>query len=183
MDAQNNFYFIEVNARIQVEHPVTEMVTSIDLVQQQIRIAAGEPLAFGQEDVVPRGHAIECRINSEDPENDFRPSPGKVTAISAPRWARGTLGLTRPLRLRRAFQLRLFAGQADRLGASRLEAIVRMRRALDELQIEGVKTTIPLHRRVLRNADFVEGHIDTTWVERVLIPRPAPADRGVALSS
>ncbi|MGO9601356.1 MAG: acetyl-CoA carboxylase biotin carboxylase subunit [Isosphaeraceae bacterium] len=182
VDAQNNFYFIEVNARIQVEHPVTEMVTGIDLVQQQIRIAAGEPLPFGQEDIVPRGHSIECRINSEDPENNFRPSPGQVTAISPP----GGPGVRWDSHVRSGYVVPpnydSLLGKLIVWAPSRLEAIVRMRRALDELQIEGVKTTISLQRRVLRNADFVEGRIDTTWVERVLIARPAPADRGAALS-
>jgi acetyl-CoA carboxylase biotin carboxylase subunit len=182
VDAQNNFYFIEVNARIQVEHPVTEMVTGIDLVQQQIRVAAGEPLPFGQEDVVPRGHAIECRINSEDPENDFRPSPGQITAILAP----GGPGVRWDSHVRSGYivppNYDSLLGKLIVWAPSRHEAIVRMRRALDELHIEGVKTTIPLHRRVLRHADFVEGRVDTTWVERVLIPRPASDDRGAPLS-
>jgi len=182
VDAQNNFYFIEVNARIQVEHPVTEMITGIDLVQQQIRIAAGEPLPFGQEDVVPRGHAIECRINSEDPENDFRPSPGQVSAISVP----GGPGVRWDSHVRAGYVVPpnydSLLGKLIVWAPSRLEAIVRMRRALDELQIEGVKTTIPLHRRVLRNPDFVEGRVDTTWVERVLISKAAPEDRGAALA-
>ena len=183
VDAQNNFYFIEVNARIQVEHPVTEMITGIDLVQQQIRIAAGEPLPFGQGDIVPRGHAIECRINSEDPENDFRPSPGQVTAISAP----GGPGVRWDSHVRAGYVVPpnydSLLGKLIVWAPSRLEAIVRMRRALDELQIEGVKTTIPLHRRVLRNPDFVESRVDTTWVERVLIPKAAPENRGTALSA
>jgi acetyl-CoA carboxylase biotin carboxylase subunit len=183
VDAQNNFYFIEVNARIQVEHPITEMVTGIDLVQQQIRIAAGESLPFGQKDIVPRGHAIECRINSEDPENNFRPSPGQVTAISAP----GGPGVRWDSHVRSGYivppNYDSLLGKLIVWAPSRPEAIVRMRRALDELQIEGVKTTIPLHRKVLRSVDFAEGHVDTTWVERVLIPRQAHQDREAALSA
>ena len=173
VDAENRFYFIEVNARIQVEHPVTEMVTGIDLVQQQIRIAAGEPLPFHQEDVVTRGHSIECRINSEDPDNDFRPSPGQITALRVPggpgvRWdSHVHAGYTVPP------NYDSLLGKLIVHAPTRPEALARMRRALDELVIEGVQTTIPLHRRIFRNKDFIEGHVDTTWVERVIIPRPA----------
>jgi acetyl-CoA carboxylase, biotin carboxylase subunit len=172
VDADNRFYFIEVNARIQVEHPVTEMVTGIDLVQQQIRIAAGEPLPYRQEDIVTRGHAIECRINSEDPDNDFRPSPGRITALRIPggpgaRWdSHAQVGYTVPP------NYDSLLGKLIVHAATRLEAIARMRRALDELVVEGVKTTIPLHRKAFRNKDFIDGRVDTTWVERVLIPRP-----------
>jgi acetyl-CoA carboxylase, biotin carboxylase subunit len=172
VDADNRFYFIEVNARIQVEHPVTEMVTGIDLVQQQIRIAAGEPLPYRQEDIVTRGHAIECRINSEDPDNDFRPSPGRITALRIPggpgaRWdSHAQVGYTVPP------NYDSLLGKLIVHAATRLEAIARMRRALDELVVEGVKTTIPLHRKTFRNKDFIDGRVDTTWVERVLIPRP-----------
>ncbi|MGO9816265.1 MAG: acetyl-CoA carboxylase biotin carboxylase subunit [Isosphaeraceae bacterium] len=172
VDADNRFYFIEVNARIQVEHPVTEMVTGIDLVQQQIRIAAGEPLPYRQEDIVTRGHAIECRINSEDPDNDFRPSPGRITALRIPggpgvRWdSHAQLGYTVPP------NYDSLLGKLIVHAATRLGAIARMRRALDELVVEGVKTTIPLHRKAFRNKDFIDGRVDTTWVERVLIPQP-----------
>jgi len=172
VDADNRFFFIEVNARIQVEHPVTEMVTGIDLVQQQIRIAAGEPLPYRQEDIVTRGHAIECRINSEDPDNDFRPSPGRITALRIPggpgvRWdSHAQVGYTVPP------NYDSLLGKLIVHAATRLEAIARMRRALDELVVEGVKTTIPLHRKAFRNKDFIDGRVDTTWVERVLIPQP-----------
>ncbi len=114
VDSDNNFYFIEVNARIQVEHPVTEMVTGIDLVKQQIRIAAGEKLPFTQADIATVGHSFECRINSEDPDNDFRPSPGRITAPADSRRARRPLGLARAGRLQRAAELRLAGRQADR---------------------------------------------------------------------
>ena len=170
VDADNRFYFIEVNARIQVEHPVTEMVTGIDLVQQQIRIAAGEPLPFAQRDVVTRGHSFECRINSEDPDNDFRPSPGKITALSIPggpgvRWdSHVLLGYSVPP------HYDSLVGKLIVHAPTRAEALARMRRALDELVVEGVHTTIPLHRRIFRNRDFIEGRVDTTWVERVLMP-------------
>jgi len=170
VDADNNFYFIEVNARIQVEHPVTEMVTGIDLVKQQIRIAAGEPLPFRQEDVVVRGHSIECRINSEDPDNEFRPSPGRITALRVPggpgvRWdSHIEAGYTVPS------NYDSLLGKLIVHGPTRLEALATLRRALDELRIDGVQTTIPLHRKIARHADFVAGRVDTTWVERVLLP-------------
>ena len=171
VDSDNKFYFIEVNARIQVEHPVTEMVTGIDLVKLQIRIAAGEALPFTQSDIVTRGHSMECRINSEDPDNDFRPSPGKITALNVPggpgvRWdSHVQVGYTVPP------HYDSLVGKLIVHGADRAEAMARMRRALDELVIEGIQTTIPLHRRIFRNRDFIEGRVDTTWVERVLMPR------------
>ena len=152
VDADNKFYFIEVNARIQVEHPVTEMVTGIDLVKQQIRIAAGEPLPFRQEDIVTRGHAIECRINSEDPDNDFRPSPGRITALRVPggpgvRWdSHVQAGYTVP------------PNYDSLLGKLIVHAPTRARGHRDgcagrstSWSIEGVKTTIPLHRRIFRD--------------------------------
>ncbi|MGC8640654.1 MAG: acetyl-CoA carboxylase biotin carboxylase subunit [Isosphaeraceae bacterium] len=171
VDEDNRFYFIEVNARIQVEHPVTEMVTGIDLVREQIRIAAGEPLSMRQDEIVSRGHAIECRINSEDPDNDFRPSPGRITAIRVPggpgvRWdSHVQAGYTVPP------NYDSLLGKLIVHAPSRREAFARMRRALEELAIEGVRTTIPMHRRILHAADFIEGRVDTTWVERVLMPQ------------
>jgi acetyl-CoA carboxylase biotin carboxylase subunit len=171
VDTDDRFYFIEVNARIQVEHPVTEMVTGIDLVQQQIRIAAGEPLPFQQEDIVHQGHAIECRINSEDPDNDFRPSPGRITEIRVP----GGPGVRWDSHVQAGYSVPpnydSLLGKLIVHAPSRPEALARMRRALDELMIEGVMTTIPLHRKILRERDFIEGKVDTTWVERMLIPQ------------
>ncbi len=170
VDADNHFYFIEVNARIQVEHPVTEAITGIDLVKQQIRVAAGEKLGFGQSEVTTRGHAFECRINSEDPDNDFRPSPGRITALKIPggpgiRWdSHVQLGYTVPP------NYDSLVGKLIAHAPSRDEAIATMRRALDELVIEGIQTTIPLHKRIFRNRDFIENRVDTTWVERVLMP-------------
>ncbi len=173
VDADHRFYFIEVNARIQVEHPVTEMITGIDLVKQQIRIAAGEPLPFTQKEVVARGHAFECRINSEDPDHDFRPSPGRITAMRLPggpgvRWdSHVQVGYSVPP------NYDSLVGKLIVHAPSRDEAMATMRRALDELVIEGIQTTIPLHKRVFRTRDFLEGRVDTTWVERVLMP-PRP---------
>jgi len=175
IDTENNFYFIEVNARIQVEHPITEMVTGIDLVKQQIKIAAGERLPFRQKDITPRGHAIECRINSEDPENDFRPSPGRITALQLPggpgvRWdSHIQIGYTVPP------HYDSLLGKLIVHAPTRPEALATMRRALDELVIEGISTTIPLHRRIVRNPDFIAGRVDTTWVERdVLTAKSRP---------
>jgi acetyl-CoA carboxylase, biotin carboxylase subunit len=169
VDADNNFYFIEVNARIQVEHPVTEMVTGIDLVKQQLKIAAGEPLPFRQKDIALRGHAIECRINSEDPDNDFRPSPGRITDLRLP----GGPGVRWDSHIYPGYVVPPYydslLGKLIVHAPTRPEAIATMRRALDELRIEGVRTTISLHRRIFRDADFISGRIDTTWVERVLL--------------
>jgi acetyl-CoA carboxylase, biotin carboxylase subunit len=173
VDSDNNFYFIEVNARIQVEHPVTEMVTGIDLVKQQIKIAAGEPLPFRQKDITLRGHSIECRINSEDPENDFRPSPGRITDLRLP----GGPGIRWDSHIYPGYVVPPYydslLGKLIVHAPTRPEAIATMRRALDELLIEGVRTTISLHRRIFRDADFISGHIDTTWVERVLLAQKA----------
>jgi len=170
VDADNNFYFIEVNTRIQVEHPVTEMVTGIDLVKQQIRIAAGEPLPFRQEDVTVRGHSIECRINSEDPDHDFRPSPGRITGLRVP----GGPGVRWDSHIQTGYSVPPYydslLGKLIVHAPTRLEALATMRRALDELVIEGIQTTIPLHRKIVRNPDFIAGKVDTTWVERVLLP-------------
>ncbi len=168
VDQQGNFYFIEINARIQVEHPVSEMVTGIDLVKAQIRVAAGEKLEIKQEDIVPRGHAIECRINAEDPANGFRPCPGRIERITAP----GGFGVR--------FDSHVAAGYVvpphydSLLGklivhqATRREAIETMARALKELRIEGIKTTVPLHLEVLANSAFHDSQVDTTFVERML---------------
>jgi acetyl-CoA carboxylase biotin carboxylase subunit len=176
LDADFNFYFIEVNARIQVEHPVTELVTGIDLIQQQIKIAAGEPLAYSQADVTQTGHAIECRINCEDPDHNFRPSPGTITGLRIP----GGPGVRWDSHIAVGYKVPpnydSMVGKLLVHAPTRLEAIARMRRALDELVIEGVPTTIPFHKRVMRNPDFVQGRVDTTWVERVfLAQRQEPA--------
>jgi acetyl-CoA carboxylase biotin carboxylase subunit len=170
VDADHNFFFIEVNARIQVEHPVTEMVTGIDLVKQQIRIAAGEPLPFSQAEVLQIGHSFECRINAEDPDNQFRPSPGTITGCRIP----GGRGVRWDSHIRVGYTVPPYydslVGKLIVNAPNRTEAIATMRRALDELEIVGIQTTIPLLRRIFRNPDFVDGRIDTTWVERILLP-------------
>jgi acetyl-CoA carboxylase biotin carboxylase subunit len=166
VDKENHFYFIEVNARIQVEHPVTELVTGIDLVREQIRIASGERLAFSQKEVVPRGSAIECRINAEDPAAGFRPSPGRITRWQAPGGpgvrldSHATTGYTVPPNYD-SLIAKLLVHQP-----TRIEALACMRRALAEFVVEGIKTTIPLHREILGHSAFVEGQVDTTFIER-----------------
>jgi acetyl-CoA carboxylase biotin carboxylase subunit len=170
VDEQNNFYFIEVNARIQVEHPVTEMVTGIDLVQQQIRIAFGEPLPFTQAEIQTHGHAFECRINSEDPDNDFRPSAGRITALQVP----GGPGVRWDSHIRAGYSIPphydSLAGKLIVHAPDRAAAMAKMRRALDELTIEGIRTTAPLHRRFFRDPTFANGRVHTTWVEREFLP-------------
>src|SRR5271156_5029159 len=159
VDKNNKFYFIEVNARIQVEHPVTELVTGIDLVREQIRIAAGEPLRFTQAEIVHRGVAMECRINAEDPSADFRPSPGTVTRWQTP----GGPGVRLDSHVTTGYRV---PPNYDSLIAkllvyqpTRTEALACMRRALAEFVVEGVKTTIPLHRDIFTNSAFVEGRV------------------------
>jgi acetyl-CoA carboxylase biotin carboxylase subunit len=163
-----DFHFIEVNARIQVEHPVTEMLTGIDLVKSQIRVAAGERLPVKQDDVEFSGHAIECRINAEDPDRSFAPSPGRIEVYVAP----GGPGVRMDSHVCAGYRIPPHYGSmigtliihAD----TRAESIQRMRRALDEIVIEGVKTTVPLHRRILRNSYFVAGDYSTRFLDDLL---------------
>ena len=166
VDRKGNFYFIELNARIQVEHPVTELITGIDLIKAQIRVAAGEPLPFSQEDIVSKGVAIECRINAEDPTKNFLPSPGKIEKLIAP----GGFGVR--------FDSHVYAGYTvspyydSMIGKllvhqpTRDEAIACMRRALAELKIEGIKTTTALLDKILAHSAFTEARVDTTFIER-----------------
>jgi acetyl-CoA carboxylase biotin carboxylase subunit len=165
MDRDGSFYFMEMNARIQVEHPVTEMVTGRDLVKDQIRIAAGGPLPLRQEDVVLHGHAIECRINAENPRQGFRPSPGLVSAFHLP----GGPGVRVDTHVYPEYTV---PSHYDSLlakiithGVDREEAIARMERALAECIIEGVETTLAFHRDILRNERFRQGRLDTSFVE------------------
>ncbi len=169
VDQQNNFYFIEVNARIQVEHPVTELVTGVDLIKQQIRVAAGEPLPFKQEDLLHRGCAIECRINAEDPAKNFQPCPGKITQMFVP----GGLGVRFDSHAHVGYTVPPYydsmIGKLIVHKPTRTEAIACMLRALSELRIEGIKTTVPFHIDVLRHKDFADGVVDTGWVERTFL--------------
>ncbi|KRQ87872.1 Biotin carboxylase [Caloramator mitchellensis] len=168
LDKNGDFYFIEMNTRIQVEHPVTEMITGIDLIKEQINIAAGKRLNFSQEDVVLEGHAIECRINAEDVENDFRPSPGKIEFLHFP----GGNGVRIDSAIYQGYTIPpTYDSMIAKLivhGKDRNEAIQRMKRALEEFVIEGVKTNIDLHYRLLGEEEFLEGNYDTGYLMRIL---------------
>jgi acetyl-CoA carboxylase biotin carboxylase subunit len=174
VDARRNFYFLEMNTRLQVEHPVTELVTGLDLVHLQMRIACGEKLPFRQEDVGLRGHAIECRIYAEDPANNFFPSPGKITKLLRPsgpgvREDSGVYqGWTVPLDYDPMLS-KLIVYAADRA-----TAIARMRRALDEYFVGGIKTNLPLFRRILEHPDFIAARIDTGFLDRLLAAEATP---------
>ncbi|HEY6272060.1 MAG TPA: acetyl-CoA carboxylase biotin carboxylase subunit [Terriglobales bacterium] len=174
VDAARNFFFLEMNTRLQVEHPVTELVTGLDLVQLQLRIASGERLPFRQEEISLRGHAMECRIYAEDPDNNFFPSPGKITRLleaSGPgvRLDSGVYeGWTVPLDYD-PMLAKLIVYAPDRASA-----LARMRRALDEYFVGGIKTNLPLLRRILEHQDFVAGEIDTGFLDRLLTAAAAP---------
>ena len=169
VDQQNNFYFIEVNARIQVEHPVTELVTGIDLIREQIRVAAGEKLRFQQKDIVQRDAAIECRINAEDPAHDFRPSPGTIKTWRPP----GGPGVRIDSHVITGYRVppnydsmvaKLLVHQP-----TRAEAFAVMRRALREFIVEGIHTTIPIHKQIFDSPEFNAGTVDTKYIERELL--------------
>jgi acetyl-CoA carboxylase biotin carboxylase subunit len=167
LDEDGRFYFMEMNTRIQVEHPVTEMVTGIDLIKEQIKIAAGESLSFRQDDIQTVGHSIECRINAEDPET-FTPSPGKITTFHLP----GGPGVrvdtaAHPECVIPPYYDSMIAKLITR-GNNRMEAISRMRRSLEVMVVEGIRTNIPLHRKILGDPDFIRGHLDTGFLERLL---------------
>jgi acetyl-CoA carboxylase biotin carboxylase subunit len=166
VDREGEFYFIEVNARIQVEHPVTEMVTGIDLIKAQIRIAAGEPLPWTQDEIELSGAVIECRINAEDPRRNFQPSPGRIDRLIVP----GGFGVRFDSHAHSGYVVPSaydsMIGKVIVHQPTRQEAIACMRRALAELRVDGIKTTVPLHQEILRHSAFVEGRVDTTFVER-----------------
>lgn len=170
-------YFMEVNTRIQVEHPVTEMITGIDLIKEQLRIAMGEPLSFAQQDVVLHGHAIETRINCEDPQANFAPCPAEISEVQFPGGAftRVDSHIYRGYRVPRTFDSLL--AKLCCWGRDRNEAITRMNRALSELYIRGVQTTAPFHQRVLATKDFIDGNFATDFVEQLsLQSAPLTAD-------
>jgi acetyl-CoA carboxylase, biotin carboxylase subunit len=176
LDDKGNFYFLEVNTRVQVEHPVTEMITAVDIVKEQIRIAAGERLSFKQGDVTFTGHAIECRVNAEDPET-FAPSPGVIHAFSVP----GGPGV----------RVDTFAHSECTIppyydsmiakiiahGRDRQEAIARMRRTLEMTVIEGIKTSIPMHLKILVDPDFVAGRLHTSFMDRYIVEKKSSDGR------
>jgi acetyl-CoA carboxylase, biotin carboxylase subunit len=171
MDTAGHFYFMEANTRLQVEHPVTEMVTGIDIVKEQIRIAAGERLRFKQGDVTFSGHAIECRINAEDPET-FVPSPGMIRAFSVPGGPGVRIETFAHAECTISPYYDSMIAKIIAHGRDRQEAIARMRRALEMTVIEGIKTSIPLHLRILNDPDFVAGRLSTSFMEQFLARRP-----------
>ncbi|HEX2729749.1 MAG TPA: ATP-grasp domain-containing protein, partial [Rubrobacteraceae bacterium] len=164
----DEFYFIEMNTRIQVEHPVTEMLTGVDLVKEQIRVAAGEPLSVAQDGVPFVGHAMEFRINAEDPDNDFMPSPGEITFLEVP----GGPGVRVDSAIYQGYKIPPFydsmVGKLIVWALTREEAIGRARRALKEYRLEGIKTTIPLHMRLLDDKAFRSGDYHTGYLEELL---------------
>jgi acetyl-CoA carboxylase biotin carboxylase subunit len=161
------FYFIEMNTRVQVEHPITEMITGVDIVKEQLRIAAGEKLSYTQNDIRWTGHAIECRINAEDPDT-FMPSPGTVSQYHPP----GGPGIRVDSHLYNGYRVPPYydslIGKLIAHGENRTIALARMRNALAELVIEGIKTNIPLHRRIFTDAKFAKGGTDIHYLERQL---------------
>ncbi len=170
VDDNNNFYFMEMNTRIQVEHPVTEMVTGVDLIAEQIKIAGGENLGFNQDDIKLNGHAIECRINAEDPSHSFRPSPGKITGWLPP----GGPGVRVDSHVYTGYEIPPFydslIGKLIVWGKDRNTAIKRMNRALNECAVTGIPTTINFHLSLLNKTKFMEGKIHTKYVEEELLP-------------
>jgi acetyl-CoA carboxylase biotin carboxylase subunit len=184
VDRERNFYFLEVNTRLQVEHPVTELVTGRDLVRDQLRIAAGEKLGFGQDDVALHGWAIECRINAEDPFASFIPSPGKVTGLRAPGgpWVRDDTGVYAGCTIPRFYDTLM--AKLIVWGPDRDAAIARMTRALGEYKVAGVQTTIPILQRIIAHPDFAAGRLSTGFMERLLAtdrPEGAGRHRPIAL--
>ncbi|MBD0334856.1 MAG: acetyl-CoA carboxylase biotin carboxylase subunit [Cyanobacteria bacterium Co-bin13] len=168
LDSSGHFYFMEMNTRIQVEHPVTEMITGIDLVAEQIRIAQGEALPLKQEEVMLRGHAIECRINAEDPDHNFRPNPGRISGYLAP----GGMGVRIDSHVYTDYEIPPYydslVGKLIVWGPDRPTAIRRMKRALRECAITGVPTTITFHQKVLENQDFLKGNVYTNFVNQMM---------------
>jgi acetyl-CoA carboxylase, biotin carboxylase subunit len=173
VDQRKNFYFLEMNTRLQVEHPVTELVTGLDLVHLQIRIAAGEKLPLRQEDVQIRGHAMECRIYAEDPDNDYFPSPGKITLLLEPSGPgiRTDSGMYEGWMVPMDYDPLL--AKLIGYGSDREQAIARLTRALDEYFVGGIKTNIALFRRILADPDFRAGKLDTGFLDRLLQQEPA----------
>lgn len=167
LDANGDFYFMEMNTRIQVEHPVTEMVTGIDLVKEQIKVAAGEKLSFTQDDIELKGASIECRINAEDPEHDFRPSPGKIEQLNLP----GGFGVRIDTHIYQGYTISPFydsmVAKVIVYGPTRQDAVQIMKRALEEFHVSPIKTTISLHSQILRHPLFCEGKVTTHFLEKI----------------
>ncbi|HZH33938.1 MAG TPA: acetyl-CoA carboxylase biotin carboxylase subunit [Pyrinomonadaceae bacterium] len=165
-DITRDFYFLEMNTRLQVEHPVTELVTGIDLVREQIRVAYGEKLSFSQEDIEIRGHAIECRVYAEDPTNNFLPSPGLISRLRVPtgNGVRDDGGVTDNSEVTIFYDPMI--SKLAVWGRTREEAVDRMRRALDEYTVGGIRTTLPFFREIVRDKEFIEGNLDTGFIGR-----------------
>jgi len=187
VDKDGNFFFLEMNTRLQVEHLITEMVTGVDIVKEQIKIASGEELAYRQDDIVTRGHAINCRINCEDPYNDFVPCLGIVTRYHAP----GGNGIRVDSALYTGYAVPVFydslIAKLAAWGINRNEAIQRMKNALNEYEIEGIETTIPFHKKIINDEYFRQGGMDTTFVQErigdLLAPETIEAEKAAALSA
>jgi acetyl/propionyl-CoA carboxylase alpha subunit len=165
-DVTRDFYFLEMNTRLQVEHPVTELVTGLDLVREQIRVASGLPLSFTQEEVTWTGHAVECRVYAEDPEQNFMPSPGRITRLRLPTGpgVRDDGGVYEGAEV--SIHYDPMISKLATWGRTRREAIERMRRALGEYTVAGIKTTLPFFREVMRDEEFVAGRLDTGFISR-----------------
>ena len=167
VDKDLNYYFMEMNTRIQVEHPVTEMVYDVDLIKEQILVAVGEKLKIKQNDLKPMGHAIECRINAEDPSNNFIPSPGEITSVYQP----GGPGTRVDTHIYAPYKISPFydslIAKLIVWGINREEAIQRLKRALSEFVVEGIKTTIPFHQFVIQTPEFIAGDFDTHFIEKI----------------
>lgn len=165
MYSNGDYYFLEMNTRIQVEHPITEAITGVDLVKEQIKVAAGERLSYTQDDIHVNGHAIECRINAEDPLNDFVPTPGKIVGYRSP----GGIGVRMDSGVYNGYTIpSIYDSMIAKLivhGNNREEAIARMTRALNEFIVLGVKTTIPFHKALMQNENFKKANLDTSFIE------------------
>lgn len=187
VDEEGRFYFLEMNTRLQVEHLITEMVTGVDIVKEQIKIAAGEKLVYRQDDIEAKGHAINCRINCEDPYNDFVPCPGTVTRYHAP----GGHSIRVDSALYAGYTIPVFydslIAKLAAWGINRNEAIQCMKSALDEYEIEGIETTIPFHERIISDEYFRRGEVDTTFVQKridnLLAPEAVESEKAAALSA
>ncbi|CAN5528828.1 acetyl-CoA carboxylase biotin carboxylase subunit [soil metagenome] len=184
-DLDKSFYFLEMNTRLQVEHPVTELVTGIDLVREQINVAFGEKLSFTQDEIQMNGHAIECRVYAEDPENNFLPSPGTITRLRLPQGS----GVRDDGGIYEGSEISIYydpmISKFAVYGRNRAEAIDRMRRALQEYEVGGIKTTLPFFREVVEDAEFIEGKLDTGFIsrffERKVSPQIDETERDIAL--
>ncbi len=169
LDKKGNFYFMEMNTRIQVEHPVTEMDTNIDLIAEQLQIAGGESISCSQDEITLKGHAIECRINAEDPSHNFRPSPGKITGWLPP----GGPGVRVDSHVYTGYEIPPFydslIGKLIVWGKDRNSALIRMKRALNECAVTGIPTTIDFHLNLLKREEFLNGDVHTKFVEQEML--------------